>query len=75
MSENVRLDNELTLRIGKASTAYGKLWHRLWDKHHVSIRVKCKVYLAIVLSSLLYVAGAWTIYKAQVLKCLHDEAS
>lgn len=34
MSETARLDSKLTLRIGKASTAYGKLKDRLWNNWH-----------------------------------------
>ena len=44
ITENARLDSEPTFRIGKASAAYGKLQERLWDNHHVSLRVKFKVY-------------------------------
>ena len=40
----------------------------MWNNRHVSIRVKCKVYRAVVLSSLLYGAEAWTIYRTQVKK-------
>lgn len=28
----------------KASSAYGKQRDRLWNNHHISIQVKCKVY-------------------------------
>ena len=70
ISENARLESELAYRIGKASTAFGKLQDRLWKNYHVSIRVKGKVYHAIVISSLLCGVKIWTIYRAQV-KRLH----
>ena len=54
ITDNARLDSELTFRMRKESAAYGELRERLWDNHHVSLRVKFKVYKAIVLSSLLY---------------------
>ena len=41
---------------------------QLWDNKHVSIRAKCKDYRAIVLSTLLYGAETWIIYRAQVNK-------
>ena len=47
---------------------FRKLQHRLWNNRHVSIRVKCKVNRAVVLSCLLYGAEAWTIYRTQVKK-------
>jgi hypothetical protein len=68
ISDNARLDHEISFRMGKASTAFGKLQERLWKNHHVSIKVKCKVYRAIVLSSLLYGAETWTVYRTQVKK-------
>ena len=57
ITDNARLDSELILRMGKASAAYGKLQERL-----------CKVYKAIVLSTLLYGAETWTVYRTQVKK-------
>ena len=68
VSSTAKIDKELRNRLGKASAAFGKLQHRLWNNRHVSIRVKCKVYRAVVLSSLLYGAEAWTIYRRQVKK-------
>ena len=68
ITDNARLDSELTFRMGKASAAYRKLRERLWDNHHVSLRVKFKVYKAIVLSTLLYGAETWTVYRTQVKK-------
>ena len=38
------------------------------DNHHVSIRVKGKIYRAVMLSTLLYGAEAWTVYRRQVRK-------
>jgi len=63
-----RLDGKLTFRMGKASAAYEKLRRRLWDNHHLTLQVKCQVYKAIVLSTLLYVIKTWTVYRTQVKK-------
>ena len=68
VSSSSKIDKELRTRTGKASAAFGKLQQRLWNNKHVSIRVKCKVYRAVVLSTLLYGAETWTIYRAQVKK-------
>ena len=45
-------------------------WPRLRQRlcHHVSMRVKGKTYRAIVLSTLLHKAEAWTVYRRQVAK-------
>ena len=54
--------------MAKASASFGRLHQRLWNNHHVSMRVKGKIYRAIVLSTLLYEAEAWTVYRRQVKK-------
>ena len=48
--------------------SFGRLSQRLWNNHHVSMRVKGKIYRSIVLSILLYGAKAWTVYIRQVKK-------
>ena len=68
ISETAKLDAELMHRMGKASIAFGRLQDRLWKNHHVSTKVKCKVYRAVVLSSLLYGAETWTVYHVQIKK-------
>jgi len=50
------------------SASFGRLRQRLWNNHHVSMLVKGKIYRAVVLSTLLYVAEAWTMYRRQVKK-------
>jgi len=62
------MGSKLSFRMGKASAAYGKLRERLWDNYHGSLRVKCQVYKAIVLSTLLYGAERWTVYRTQLKK-------
>ena len=68
ISNDGRIDSEITKRMAKASSAFGRLRTRLWNNHHVSIGVKCKIYRAIVLSTLLYGAESWTLYRSQVKK-------
>ena len=70
ISSNGRIDDEIQRRMAKASTYFGRLRQRLWNNHHVSMRVKGKIYRAIVLSTLLYGAEAWAVYRRQV-KNLH----
>ncbi|XP_068749317.1 uncharacterized protein [Montipora capricornis] len=52
VSENSRLEDELSLRMKRASSVFGNLRKRLWNNRHVSIRVKCKVYRATVLATI-----------------------
>ena len=62
------------MRMTKASASFGRLRQRLWTNHHVSMRVKDKIYRAAVLSILLYGVEAWTMYRRQVIRaaCLYD---
>ena len=62
------IDDEIQRRMAKASASFGRLRQRLWNNHHVSMRVKGKIYRATVLSTLLYGAEAWTVYRRQVKK-------
>ena len=68
ISSNGCIDDEIQRRMAKASASFGRLRQRLWNNHHVSMRVKGKIYRAIVLSILLYGAEAWTVYRRQVKK-------
>ena len=62
------IDDEIQRRMAKASASFGRLRQRLWNNHHVSMQVKGKIYHAIVLSTLLYGAEAWTVYRRHVKK-------
>ena len=59
---------ELQKRMSKASMSFGRLRERLWNNHNVSIRVKGKIYRAIILSTLLYGAETWTVFRRHVKK-------
>ena len=68
MASNAKLDKELGNKLGKASEAFGNLHQRLWNNRHVSIRAKCEVYRAVLLSTLLYETEVWTIYRKKANK-------
>ena len=46
------IDDKIQRRMAKASASFGRLRQSLWNNHHVSMRVKGKMYRAIVLSTL-----------------------
>ena len=64
------IEAELQNRMSKASISFGRLRERLWNNHNVSIRVKRKIYLAIILFTLLYGTETWTVYRRHI-KNLH----
>jgi len=52
----------------EASASFSRQRQRLWNNHNVSMRVRGKIYRAIVLSIFLYGAEAWTVNRRQVKK-------
>ena len=67
LSQNARID-DITARIGKASAAFGRLQHRLWDERGVRLSTKIALYKAAVLSTLLYGGETWVTYRAHIRK-------
>ena len=66
------IEAELQKRMSKASMSFGRLRERLWNNHNVSIRVKGKIFRAIILSTLLYGAETWTVYRRHVMRHLRS---
>ena len=66
ISDKASLDNELHLRMSKASQAFGKLEKRLWSSHDISLPTKINVYRAVVISSLTYGCETWTPYRKHI---------
>ena len=56
------IDDEIQRRMAKTSASFSRLRQRLWNNHHVSMWVKGKIYHAIVLSTLIHGAKAWTVW-------------
>ena len=57
------LDDEINQWIGKASTNFGRLSFRVWKNHHLTIKLKIKVYTACILNALLYSSETWCAYR------------
>lgn len=68
VNSSASLDDEIVNRISKASNAFGKLRHRLWNERGISIKTKVGVYRAVVLTTLLYGSESWTPYRAHIDK-------
>ena len=68
LSRSVRIDNEVDARIAKASTAFGRLRKKVWEKNGLTTRTKLKVCKAVILPSLLYSCETWTVYSSHANK-------
>ena len=66
VNSNATLDNELSLRIAKASTAFVRLRHRLWKDHGINLKTKIGVYHSVVIPTLFYASETWTPYRKQI---------
>ena len=69
VSNDASIDAEITARIAKATSAFGRLVRRLWTNNGISLGTKIAVYKAAVITSLLYGCETWTLNKRQI-KCL-----
>ena len=58
LSSNGSCEKDVKVRIGKTAAVFGKM-RRIWKKDNISLRVKTRLYEAIILSTLLYAADVW----------------
>ena len=65
-SNDASIDVEITARIAKATSAYGRLVKRLWTNVGIRLDTKIAVYKGAVLTSLLYGCETWTLNKKQL---------
>ena len=71
LSRNVVIDDEINIRLAKASAAFGRLSKTVWDKRGITTPTKIKVYKAIVITTLLYGCETWTVYARHTKKLNH----
>ena len=77
-SSDARIDKEVDNRLAKASSAFSRLYKRVWNNKNLKIHTKISVYRAVVLTTLLYGSDAWVTYCSHVQllerfhqRCLH----
>ena len=63
LSHNATIDREITNRISKASSSFGRLRKTVWERRGIKLATKLKVYQAVVLTTLLYGCETWTLYR------------
>ena len=66
MSNDATIDLEITARIAKATSAFGRLYKRLWTNRNIRLDTKIAVYKASVLTSLLYGCETWTLKRIHI---------
>ena len=66
-SRHTSAKDEISARVGKASTTFNQLKHRIFKRQDLSLGLKMKVFNASVLSVLLYSSETWTMTKADLM--------
>jgi len=71
LSQNVTIDDEVNVRIARASYTFGRLYPNVWNRRGITTQTKLKVYRAVVLPTLLYACETWTVYQRHARKLNH----
>ena len=62
-------DNDINIRIGKASSVFNSLKNCLFSRSDISLSLKFRVYCASVRSVLLYGSESWPLNRANLSRC------
>ncbi|BHF60202.1 hypothetical protein SprV_0100316500 [Sparganum proliferum] len=71
LSHSTKIDDEVARRISKASQAFSRLQHTIWNRHGLHLNTKLKMNKAVIPPTLLYRAETWTVYKKQACRLNH----
>ena len=71
LSREANIDVEINIRHSKANSSFGRLRKKVWDRRGISQDTKLKVYMAVVLTVLLYACESWTVYSRHARKLNH----
>ena len=74
-SRAVHIDDEVTARTAKASVAFGRLRTNVRERNGIRLDTNLKVYKVVVLPTLLYACGTWTVYQRHAKKLNHFHLS
>ncbi|KAI8516323.1 hypothetical protein Bbelb_049040 [Branchiostoma belcheri] len=66
ISNDATVTKDVDSRLGKASSSFGRLQKRVWKNHSLRLSTKIQVYRAVVVTTLLYGAETWVLYRKQV---------
>ena len=63
ISSGATVSKDLDNRLSKASNSFERLSKRVWQSHALCLSTKIQVYRAVVVSTLLYGAETWVLYR------------
>ena len=68
LSSNAVVDDDISARLSKASSAFGRLSRHLWNEYGIRLDTKVAVYKAVILTTLLYGCESWVLFRRHVVK-------
>lgn len=73
LSNNCSIEREIQNRIKQASSSFSRLRGRVFQNKDLNLHTKISVYLAVVITTLLYSCEAWTLYSChlRMLEAFH----
>ena len=71
LSRDVHIDNEVDALVARASSVFGRLQRKVWERRGIKLTTTLKVYRAVVLTSLLYACETWTVNQLHARKRNH----
>ena len=71
LSREANIDMEVNNRLSIANSAFGRLRKKVWELREIIQDTKLKVYMAMVLTVLLYSCETWTVYSRHARKLNH----
>ena len=66
ISNDATVSKDLDSRVSKASGSFGRLSKRVWQSHSLRLSTKLQVYRTVVVTTLLYGAETWVLYRKQI---------
>ena len=66
ITNDATVSKDLYNRLSKVCSSSGRLSKRVWQSHSLSLSTKIQVYRAVVVSTLLYGAETWVLYRKQI---------
>ena len=64
--KDATVSKNLANRSSKASNFFGRLSKKVWQSHSLRLSTKIQVYTAVAVSTLLYDAETWVLYRKQI---------
>ena len=66
ISNDATVSKDLYNCLSKANSSFGRLPKRVWKSHSLRLSTNLQIYRAVVVTTLLYGAESWVLYRKQI---------